>query len=166
MRLLHPWPPLYDAASKILILGTFPSPKSRQMGFPYGHPQNIFWKTLAALLCLPPPTREAAAVKQFALDNRIALWDVLHACDIEGAADASITKPEANLFAPILAQTKITAIFTTGRTATNLFNRLCATEAGMTAIYLPSTSPANRAAQAKVDFLARWRLVEKTLKEP
>ena len=164
MRLTHPWPPLHDAASKILILGTFPSPKSRQIGFPYGHSQNIFWKTLAALLDQPPPVREAAAVKQFSLANHIALWDVLHACDIDGAADASIKNPEANLFTPILAQTKITAIFTTGRAATNLFNKLCAIEVGMTAIYLPSTSPANRAAQAKSDFIERWRLVEKALR--
>ena len=165
MRLLHPWPPLYDAAAKILILGTFPSPKSRQMGFPYGHPQNIFWQTLAVVLSQPPPARAAAAVKQFALNNHIALWDVLHACDIDGASDASISKPEANLFAPLLARTKISAIFTTGRAATDLFNSLSAAEAGMTAIYLPSTSPANRAAQAKAGFLERWRLVTKALRE-
>lgn len=163
MRLLHPWPPVYDAASTVLILGTFPSPKSRQMGFPYGHPQNIFWPTLATVLGQPPPARQATAVKLFALDNRIALWDVLHACDIDGAADASIKNPKANLFAPILAQAKIRAIFTTGKTATTLFNKLCAAEAGMTAIYLPSTSPANRAAQVKAGFLEQWRLVKKAL---
>ncbi|MDR0477760.1 MAG: DNA-deoxyinosine glycosylase [Desulfobulbaceae bacterium] len=165
MRLVHPWPPLYDQASKVLILGTFPSPKSRQMGFPYGHPQNIFWRTLATLLGQPPPARQVATVKQFALDNGIALWDVLHACDIDGAADASIKKPEANLFAPILAETNITAIFTTGKTATNLFNKLCAAEAGMTATYLPSTSPANRVTQMKVSFLEQWRLVAKALQK-
>jgi len=165
MRLLHPWPPLYDAASKVLILGTFPSPKSREMGFPYGHPQNVFWKTLATILDQPQPVREATAVKQFSLDNSIALWDVLHACDIDGASDASINNPEANLFAPILAQTSITTIFTTGRAATNLFNKLCAAEAGTAAIYLPSTSPANRATQAKDGFLEQWRLVANALKE-
>ena len=165
MRLVHPWPPLHDAASKILILGTFPSPKSREMGFPYGHPQNIFWSTLATVLGQPPPIRQVAAVKQFALDNHIALWDVLHACDIDGAADASIKRPEANLFAPILAQTRITAIFTTGKAATALFNKLCAAEAGMTAIYLPSTSPANRAMQVKAEFIEQWRLVAKELQQ-
>ncbi|HBT97303.1 MAG TPA: DNA-deoxyinosine glycosylase [Desulfobulbaceae bacterium] len=165
MRLFHPWPPLFDARSKILILGTFPSPKSRQMGFPYGHPQNIFWKTLAQILGQPLPAREAAAVKQFALANRIALWDVLRACDIEGASDASIKNPEGNLFAPILSQSQISAIFTTGKAATNLFNKLCAAEAGMTAIYLPSTSPANRAAQVKDSFMAQWRLVAKALED-
>ena len=163
MKLIHPWPPLFDARSRILILGTFPSPKSRQMGFPYGHPQNIFWKTLAQVLGQLPPAREAAAARQFALDNRIALWDVLHACDIDGASDASIKNPEGNLFAPILAQTKIAKIFTTGKTATDLFNKLCAAEAGMTAIYLPSTSPANRAAQVKDSFMEQWRMVAKAL---
>jgi len=165
MRLIHPWPPLFDARSKILILGTFPSPKSRQMGFPYGHPQNIFWKTLAQVLGQPPPAREAAATRQFALDNGIALWDVLHACDIDGASDASIKNPEGNLFAPILAQTKIGKIFTTGKTATDLFNKLCAAEAGITAIYLPSTSPANRAAQVQAAFMERWRMVAQALED-
>jgi len=162
MRLIHPWPPLFDARSKILILGTFPSPKSRQMGFPYGHPQNIFWETLAEVIGQPPPAREAA-VRRFALDNRIALWDVLHACDIDGASDASIKNPEGNLFAPILAQSRISAIFTTGKAATNLFNKLCAAEAGMAAIYLPSTSPANRAAQVKAGFIEQWQLVAEAL---
>jgi hypoxanthine-DNA glycosylase len=165
MRLVHPWPPLFDARSKILILGTFPSPKSRQMGFPYGHPQNIFWPTLAQILGQPPPAREAAAARQFALDNRIALWDVLHSCDIDGASDASIRNPEGNLFAPILSQTQISAIFTTGKAATNLFNKLCAAEAGMTAIYLPSTSPANRAARLKPGFLEQWRLITEALED-
>ena len=163
MRLIDPWPSLYDEESKILILGTFPSPQSRRMGFPYGHPQNIFWPTLAMVLGQPPPVREATAVQRFALDNHIALWDVLHACDIDGASDASIKNPEANLFTPILTQTKIVKIFTTGKTATNLFNKLCAEEAGMTAIYLPSTSPANRAAQAKAGFLEQWRLIVEAL---
>jgi len=163
MRLIHPWPPLYDEGSRILILGTFPSPQSRRMGFPYGHPQNIFWPTLAEVLGQPPPAREATAVQAFALENRIAMWDVLHACDIDGASDASIKNPEGNLFAPILRQTKIKKIFTTGKTATNLFNQLCAKEAGMTAIYLPSTSPANRAAQAKAGFLEQWRLIAQAL---
>jgi hypoxanthine-DNA glycosylase len=163
MRLVHPWPPLYDEKSKILILGTFPSPQSRRMGFPYGHAQNVFWRTLAEVLGQPPPARQAAAVRQFALNNSIALWDVLHACDIDGASDASIKNPEGNLFAPILAQTKIVKIFTTGKTATALFNKMCAEEAGMTAIYLPSTSPANRAAQAKPGFLGCWRLVAEAL---
>ncbi|MDR3090213.1 MAG: DNA-deoxyinosine glycosylase [Desulfobulbaceae bacterium] len=163
MRLTHPWPPLFNAASEILILGTFPSPKSRQMGFPYGHPQNIFWKTLATALGQPQPAREAAAVQQFALENRIALWDVIHACDIHGASDASIRNPTPNLFTPILRQSAIHAIFATGKTATDLFNKLCAAEAGLPAMYLPSTSPANRASQAKASFMEQWMLVAQVL---
>jgi hypoxanthine-DNA glycosylase len=134
------------------------------MGFYYGHPQNVFWATLARILRAEEPPRDVATRKEFLLSYRIALWDVLHACDIEGASDASITKPIPNLFGPILQRSEICAIFTTGRAATELFNRLCAEEAGMLARYLPSTSPANRAAQAKPLFLQQWAQVATALK--
>jgi hypoxanthine-DNA glycosylase len=149
----------------VLILGTFPSPKSREMGFYYGHPQNVFWATLAAVLGVDEPLRDVRLRKEFLLAHRVALGDVLHACTIEGAADASITNPVPNRFAPILANSEICAVFTTGRTATNLFNRLCADEAGMLAVYLPSTSPANRAAQAKPTFMRQWMKVAPALRQ-
>jgi hypoxanthine-DNA glycosylase len=158
-RIVHPWPPFYDSNSRVLILGTIPSPASRAMGFFYGHPQNIFWKILAEVLNVSEPSRDVDARKLFLQNNRIALWDVLRAATITGAADASIRDPEPNLFSPLLKACDIQAIFTTGRQATQLFNRLCATEAGMQAIYLPSTSPANRAAQAKPEFKTPWQQV-------
>jgi hypoxanthine-DNA glycosylase len=163
MRLIHPLPPLYDERSRVLILGTFPSPKSREMAFFYGHPQNVFWGTLAAVLGQAEPPYDVEARRDFVLRNCIALWDVIHACDIEGSLDASIRNPEPNKFAPILAASRITTIFTTGRKGTDLFNRLCAEEAGMPSIYLPSTSPAARAAQKKPDFMERWSQVEVAL---
>ena len=161
--IIHPWPPLYDERSKILILGTIPSPKSREFGFYYGHPQNIFWKTLAEVLNKPAPGQSVDERRDFALLNRIALWDVLYSCEINGASDLSIRNPVPNQFAPLLSKIKPAAIFTTGKKATELFNKLCAEEAGMTAVYLPSTSPANRAAQVSGEFMARWRLVAEAL---
>jgi hypoxanthine-DNA glycosylase len=154
--LTHPWSPCYDKRSRVLILGTFPSPRSREWGFYYGHPQNIFWKTVAAVLGVEEPARDVRSCRAFLLEQRIALWDVLHACDIEGASDASIRNPVPNRFAPILVDSDIHVIFTTGKTATELFNRLCAREVGLEAIYLPSTSPANCAAQAKPAFMQQW----------
>lgn len=158
-KIVHPWPPVFDKRSRILILGTIPSPKSREVGFYYGHPQNIFWQTLAGLLNEPVPARDRASKDAFLLRNRIALWDVLHSCEIDGASDMSIRNPKPNLFRPILDKTDIAAIFATGKKATELFNRLCTEEAGMEAEYLPSTSPANRALQTKPAFLDRWERI-------
>jgi hypoxanthine-DNA glycosylase len=134
------------------------------MGFFYGHPQNIFWRILAEVLDVPEPSREVEARKVFLRDNRIALWDVLHAATITGAADASIRDPEPNVFSPLLAACDIQAVFTTGRQATRLFNELCAAEAGRQAIYLPSTSPANRAVQTRPDFQTQWQQVAAALR--
>ncbi|MDR1292255.1 MAG: DNA-deoxyinosine glycosylase [Clostridiales Family XIII bacterium] len=158
-HIVHPWEPICDERSRVLILGTIPSPKSREMGFPYGHPQNIFWKTLAEVLGRELPPYDAAARRSFALENHIAIWDVLHSCDIVGASDGSIRNPVPNLFRPLLERTRIGAIFTTGRKSTGLFAALCEEEAGMPSIYLPSTSPANRATQAKPEYMMLWNQV-------
>ncbi|MDR1495634.1 MAG: DNA-deoxyinosine glycosylase [Clostridiales Family XIII bacterium] len=162
-QIVHPWPPLCDADSKILILGTIPSPKSREMGFYYGHPQNIFWKTLAEVLDVPAPPYDVPARRAFALSRRVALWDVLHSCRIEGASDDSIKYPVPNKFRPLLDKTKIAYIFTTGKKGTELFRTLCEEEAGMRSIYLPSTSPANRATQKKPEFMEQWAQVAAAL---
>ncbi|MDR1796963.1 MAG: DNA-deoxyinosine glycosylase [Clostridiales Family XIII bacterium] len=163
MLLTHPWPPLYQSDSKVLILGTIPSPKSREMGFYYGHPQNIFWRTLANVLGQSEPPYDRDARRDFALQNRIALWDVLHSCEIDGASDASIKDPVPNKFRPILESSQISSIFTTGKTGTLLFNQYCAVEAGIPSIYLPSTSPANRAAQARPEYREQWMQVAQAL---
>ena len=160
----------------MLILGTFPSPKSREQGFYYGHPQNLFWRLLPDVVgasaqekrsvapgACEDATELVAARRAFVLRHRIALWDVLASCEIEGAADSSIRDPLPHMFAPLLARTRIATIFTTGRTATRLFNELAAEEAGMQAIYLPSTSPANRATQAKPEFHRAWMQVATAL---
>jgi hypoxanthine-DNA glycosylase len=163
--LVHPWGAVYDSESRILILGTFPSPKSRENGFPYGHPQNIFWPTLAEVLGKEVPAADAAAKKMFLLENHVALWDVLHSCKIDGASDSSIREPVANKFKPIIESSKITKIFTTGKKATELFEKYCTGESGLSPIYLPSTSPANRALQAKPEFKEAWSQVSEAILE-
>ena len=139
----HPFEPIWDEKSRILILGTIPSPKSRKYGFYYGHPQNRFWVTLSQIIGVPEPEKGRDSKETFLLANNIAVWDVLHSCRIKGASDDSIREPVPNKFRDIIEKSSIRTIFTTGGKATKLFNTLCATEAGMTARYLPSTSPAN-----------------------
>lgn len=154
--LVHPLEPVWDEHSRILILGTFPSPKSREYGFYYGHPGNKFWVTLAKILNVPEPDSSKESKTDFLLSNKIAVWDVLHSCEIIGAADSSIRKPEANEFRDIINQSNIHTIFTTGRTATNLFNELASTQTGLQAQYLPSTSSANRS-WMKLNSFEIWK---------
>jgi hypoxanthine-DNA glycosylase len=162
-RIEHPLAPIFDARSKILILGTFPSPKSREALFYYAHPQNCFWATLAFVLEKTPPAPDPAAKTAFLLRNRVAMWDVIHSCAIDGASDSSIRDPVFNEFRPLIEAGDITTIFTTGQKATQLFNTYCSEEAGMDAVYLPSTSPANRAYQSRPAFMERWMLVHEAL---
>lgn len=159
----HPWEPIIDTESKILILGSIPSPKSRETGFYYGHPQNIFWSTIAKVVAENPPENNPKDKTEFLLRNHIAIWDVLHSCEINGASDMSIKNPVPNKFKPLIERSNISAIFTTGKKATELFNKLCANEAGMQAIYLPSTSPANRGLQGKQEFWDLWNYVGEIL---
>ena len=144
---LHPFPPLWAADARVLILGSFPSVKSRESRFFYGHPQNRFWKVLPALFDEPQPrtTEEKAAL---ALRHRIALWDVIASCEIAGSSDASITRVVPNDLRPILAGAEIRAILCNGGTAGRWYDRLLRAELGREAKTLPSTSPAN----------ARWSL--------
>ena len=138
----HPIPPVWDACSRVLILGTMPSPKSREQGFYYAHPQNRFWRVLAALFGEPVP-QGMQQRKAFALRHGIAMWDVLASCEICGAADSSIRNPIPNDMISLLEQTEIQAVFTTGATAFRLYQKLCLPQTGLPAIALPSTSPAN-----------------------
>ena len=160
-KVVHPWEPVFDAQSRALILGTIPSPQSRARGFYYGHPQNAFWPTIGRVFGVRAPEAGAAAAERaaFLLGLRVAVWDVLHECEIDGASDRSIKNPVANAFRPLVEQSRITAVFTTGWAATRLFECYCQDEAGIAPTYLPSTSPANRAAQSKPGYWARWMLV-------
>lgn len=138
----HEFPPLFDSGSRVLILGTIPSPKSREQGFYYGHPRNRFWKTLAAVFDEPVPVT-VAEKKALALRNHVALWDVLASCTIHGASDASIRDVVPNDMNVILRQADIRAVFTTGTKATALYRKYCEPVCGVPCIGLASTSPAN-----------------------
>ena len=142
MIIVHPLEPIYDINSKVLILGTMPSIKSRENNFYYAHPQNRFWKTLARVYDEGVPKTNEERV-QFLIRHHIALFDVLKSCDIEASADSSIKNPIPNDLSCILANSKITTIFTTGKMADKLYMKLIYPKTGIKSICLPSTSPAN-----------------------
>ncbi|MBQ2114351.1 MAG: DNA-deoxyinosine glycosylase [Selenomonadales bacterium] len=138
----HIFPPAFDKDSRVLILGTIPSPKSREVGYYYSHPQNKFWRVMADLFNETVP-QSVADKEDFLKRHRIALWDVLKSCMIKGADDGSIREAEPNDMDEILANADIRAIFTTGTKAAQLYKRYCLPKTGREAIALPSTSPAN-----------------------
>ena len=141
-HIIHSIEPVFDAESRVLILGTMPSPKSREVQFYYGHPQNRFWRVLAAVLGEEVP-RSVPEKEAMLLRHRIALWDVLAECEITGASDSSIRNPVANDLSVILDHAPVQAVFTTGATAWKLYTRLQKPHTGIEAVRLPSTSPAN-----------------------
>ena len=140
----HPIPPVWDGQSETLILGSFPSVRSRESGFFYGHPQNRFWRVLAGVFTdeLPDTVEEKTA---FLHRHRIALWDVIAACEITGSADSSIRNVTPNDLTEILRTAPIRRIVTNGKTADRLYRQYLLPVTGREAICLPSTSPANAA---------------------
>lgn len=146
-KICHPFGPVYDEHSRVLLLGTLPSPKSREQGFYYGHPRNRFWPVLAAVFGEETPTTPGSR-REFALRHGVALWDVVSECEIEGAADSSIRNPVPNDVGALLKKAPIAAVFTNGAAAARLYKKFIEPKAGVGAVPLPSTSPAN----------ARWSL--------
>ena len=144
---VHNIPPLWAPDSRILILGSFPSVQSRLQSFFYAHPQNRFWRVIAAVLERPVPVRTEEK-RVLLLEHHIALWDVVGSCQIRGSSDASIRNAEPNRLSLILNNAPIRCIFCNGGTAHTYYDRLCRDETGDEAVQLPSTSPAN----------ARWSL--------
>ena len=139
----HEFGAFFDKDSRVLILGTIPSPKSREQGFYYGHPQNRFWKVLADVLGEKVVPQTVEERKKFLKRNRLALWDVLESCEIKGASDVSIRNARPNDMNRILQAADIRAIFVAGTKAAKLYKKLCLPTCGVEAIQLPSTSPAN-----------------------
>ncbi|QIR75653.1 DNA-deoxyinosine glycosylase [Sulfurospirillum diekertiae] len=154
----HSFDPIYDTNSKVLILGTFPSVKSREQNFYYGHPQNRFWKVIAALTHTPLPI-SIEEKKAMLLHHGIALWDVIESCDITGSSDSSIKNVVPMDFSNILHHTPITHIYANGATAFKLFQKYCETATGINIIKLPSTSPAN-AAFSFEKLLHEWSILK------
>ncbi len=142
MRIDHGIAPVYDRNARVLILGSFPSVRSREEGFFYGNPQNRFWRMLADLTACPVPGNTDEK-KRFLLRNGIALWDVVASCEIDGSSDASIRDVAANDLTPILETARIRAIAANGSTAARLYRRYLYPRTGIPALTLPSTSPAN-----------------------
>lgn len=158
---LHTIPPIFDSRSRILILGSFPSVKSREVQFYYGHPQNRFWKVLGRVLGEEPPADDTSK-RDYLLRRRIALWDVIASCEIDGSSDSSIQNVVPNDLSPILSQCPIRHIYTNGGTAARFYHKFLLPRTGREAIPLPSTSPAN--ASYSLDRLTeRWMCIREQL---
>ena len=153
MRIEHPFKPVYDENSRILILGSFPSVRSRADNFYYGHPQNRFWKLLSRLYgaTVPETTEEKTA---FLLQRGIALWDVIASCEIENSSDQSIRDAVVNDLSEIFEAADIRAVFTNGKAADRLYRKYH----GENACCLPSTSPAN-AAWSLERLVSAWSVI-------
>ena len=158
----HPIPPVFDSASRILILGSFPSVKSREGHFFYHHPRNRFGKTLAGILAVPVPG-SIDEKKEFLLSHHIALWDVIASCSIEGSSDSSIRDVVPNDLPRILSTADIRAIFCNGKTSWNYYRKYQESATGIPAVSLPSTSPAN-AAWTLEKLEGAWGIVTDYLK--
>lgn len=142
LRQSHPIEPILDDESSILILGSFPSVKSREMGFFYGHPQNRFWKVLSTIFKDDVPST-IIEKKAFLIRHHIALWDVIESCDIVGSSDGSIRNVVPNNIQYILEHAPIQEIYVNGNTAYKLYQKYIFPVTHRQAIVLPSTSPAN-----------------------
>ncbi len=153
----HPIEPIYDNNSNILILGSFPSVKSREEGFFYGHKQNRFWKIVSKVFEEEEP-RTIEEKKALLIRNKIALWDVLQSCDIVGSSDASITNVVPNDLSGILNTADIKAIYVNGKTALKYYEKYTEPVIKRPAICLPSTSPAN-AAWNMEKLLTAWKCI-------
>ncbi len=158
IRETHNIPPVYNEDSRILILGSFPSRKSREDAFFYAHPRNRFWQIIARI-CDEAVPITADEKRSLLLTHGIALWDVCAVCDIHASSDASIKNVVANDIPRLLAQTKVTHVFTNGMTADKLYTKLIFPTAKIPAIRLPSTSPAN-ASQTLATLSMQWQILQ------
>lgn len=151
----HEFPPFFRPDSEILILGSFPSVKSREAGFYYGHPQNRFWPLLADIFRekLPVSREEKEALL---IRNRVALWDAIEACEIRGSSDASIRGAVASDIPALLQKTQVRKIVTNGKLADRYYRKFNESRTGIKAVCLPSTSPANAAVRFP-ELLAAWK---------
>ena len=154
---IHPIPPLYSKDSRVLILGSFPSVKSREESFFYGHPQNRFWKVIAALFgCdVPINTQQKASL---IIENRLALWDVIASCEITGSSDSSIKRVVPNNIGAIINESNIERIFVNGKTAEKYYKKYLEKAVGIKATVLPSTSPANAAVSLQ-ELIESWSVI-------
>ena len=157
----HPFEPVYDVHSRILILGSFPSVRSRADGFYYAHPRNRFWQVLSRVL----GEREPADVREkteMLLRRRVALWDVLTYCEIRASSDASIRKEQPSDLTRIFGAAKIARVYTNGKAAHALYEKYQKPLSGISDVCLPSTSPAN-AAWSLERLTESWKAIKEEL---
>ncbi|MBR2750343.1 MAG: DNA-deoxyinosine glycosylase [Clostridiales bacterium] len=157
-RIQHPFEPLYNENSRVLILGSFPSVKSREQQFFYGHPQNRFWKVMSVLFNEETP-KTIPEKKHLILTHHLALWDSIASCEITGSSDASIRDAKANDISLILSNCPIEKIICNGKKSHELYRKYIEKQTGLSAICLPSTSPAN-AAWTLEKLVAAWSVIK------
>lgn len=153
----HTFEPIFDKNSEILVLGSFPSVKSRENNFYYAHPQNRFWRVVASVYSCPVP-KTVEEKKNMLLSNKIAVWDVIRSCEITGSADSTIKSVTPNDLSEILSVADIKKIYANGKTAQSLYNKYIKKNTGFDIISLPSTSPAN-AAYSLEKLIKEWKII-------
>ena len=153
----HNFEPIFDKNSEILVLGSFPSVKSRENNFYYAHPQNRFWRVVASVYSCPVP-KNVEEKKNMLLSNKIAVWDVIKSCEITGSADSTIKSVIPNDLSEILSVADIKKIYANGKTAQSLYNKYIKNSTGFDIISLPSTSPAN-AAYSLEKLIKEWKII-------
>ena len=154
-RIIHPFDPVYDSYSEILILGSLPSVKSRENNFYYGHPQNRFWKVLAAAFEEPVP-QSITEKTEFLLKNHITVWDVINSCIITGSSDSSIRDVQVNDLEELIQNSRIQTIICNGKAAEKYYRKYQEKKTGIAPLVLPSTSPAN-AAWSLEKLISVWK---------
>ncbi len=162
-QIIHPFPPFVREDARILILGSFPSVKSREQKFFYGHPQNRFWKVMAGVCGCPVPGT-IDEKKAFLAQNNIALWDTIHSCTITGSSDSSIRDVVPNDLTPILDKADIREIYCNGGTSYRLYEKYLRQQTGREAVKMPSTSPAN-AAWSVDRLMQAWSVIAEKLQD-
>ncbi len=161
MPIVHPFPPFINPDSRVLVLGSFPSVRSRAEGFYYGHPQNRFWPLLSSLLDETPPL-DMAGKKRLLTQHHIALWDVIASCDITGSSDLSIKNASVNPIAGVILNTDVKAILLNGTAAAKLYEKRASPKPEIPALAMPSTSAAN-AAWRLPQLLHAWSVIKEFL---
>ncbi len=156
-RILHPFPPLFDSESRTLILGSFPSVKSREAMFFYGHPQNRFWR-LTALLCHEDTPQTIEEKSSLILRHHLALWDSIQSCTITGSSDSSVRDVVPNDLRVIFDNSKTESVFCNGALSHKMYMKYIYPQTGIAAVKLPSTSPAN-AAYSLERLAESWRVI-------
>ena len=159
--MIHNIDPVYDSNSKILILGSFPSVKSREQQFFYGHKQNRFWRVMAQVLGCEVP-EDIEQKRDMLLAHHVALWDVIESCEIIGSSDASIRDVQPNDLSRILSHADIRAIYTNGSKAYELYRKYIFPQNKRRAYPLPSTSPAN-AGYSLEKLVEAWSVIQESL---